>query len=75
MASDLLSSVKKTEESLLRLKRGRRSGAAAATTTSSTGMTDDNKIRLQIYLDVQEFKNQARRRYVYFCCLTDFLLD
>ena len=41
------------EESLKRLKKARKSAAAA-------GMSDDDKIRLQLYLDVQHFGEQVR---------------
>ena len=48
MTTDVLTSVKKMEESLKRLKKGK-SGAA---TGEGKTLTDDDKIRLQFYLDV-----------------------
>jgi len=51
MTNDVLISVKKMEDSLKRLKRGK--------AASSVGMSDDNKIRTQISLDVKEFTSQV----------------
>ncbi len=51
---DVLTSVKKMEESLKRLKRGKAQSA-------STGMSDDDKIRLQLSLDVKEFGKQIEK--------------
>uniref|UniRef100_A0A0A1X030 Conserved oligomeric Golgi complex subunit 2 n=1 Tax=Zeugodacus cucurbitae TaxID=28588 RepID=A0A0A1X030_ZEUCU len=48
---DVLTSVQKTEESLRRL-RNLKSGATAALTTGATTMSDDDKIRLQLHVDV-----------------------
>ena len=55
---DLLTSIKKTEDSLLRLKRQRK-GGNASTGVQSSDMTDENKIRMQIHLDVEEYGNQV----------------
>ena len=55
--SDVLNSVKKMEESLKRLKKGK-----AATNTD--GMTDDDKIRLQLYLDVRYLGEQVSEQVV-----------
>ena len=54
MARDLLTSVKKTEDSLLKLQLGRRSAV-----NISSGMSDDNKIRLQLSLDIAAFSQQV----------------
>ncbi|CAH1791000.1 unnamed protein product [Owenia fusiformis] len=54
ITSDLLTSVKKMEDSLKRLKKARKTDKSAGT----TGMSDDDKIRLQLSIDVTEFKNQ-----------------
>lgn len=54
VADELLISVKKTEESLRRLKR--KTGASA----SQGSVTDDNKIRMQIILDIDSFRSQAQ---------------
>lgn len=51
--SDVLTSVQKTEESLRRLKNLReKTGAANQGATSSSGMSDDDKIRLQLHVDI-----------------------
>ena len=55
--SDVLSSVRKMEERLKRLKKGR-----STTTNTTAGMSDDDKIRLQLYLDVIEFEQQVSRK-------------
>lgn len=54
--SDVLTSVQKTEESLRRLKNLREKSAAAAAanqgSSPSSGMSDDDKIRLQLHVDI-----------------------
>lgn len=51
--NDVLTSVQKTEESLRRLKNLReRSGTANPGNIPSSGMSDDDKIRLQLYVDI-----------------------
>uniref|UniRef100_A0A6I8NZM3 Conserved oligomeric Golgi complex subunit 2 n=2 Tax=Ornithorhynchus anatinus TaxID=9258 RepID=A0A6I8NZM3_ORNAN len=57
--SDVLSSVRKMEESLKRLKQARKA-AAVTPAGSSGGMSDDDKIRLQLALDVERFVEQVR---------------
>jgi hypothetical protein len=47
--------VQQTEESLLKLKSYRKS----LTPPTAGGMTDDNKIRLQLALDIEEFTVQV----------------
>ncbi|XP_053567151.1 conserved oligomeric Golgi complex subunit 2 [Bombina bombina] len=54
--SDVLSSVKKMEESLKRLKQARRT--VTSSNASIGGNSDDNKIRLQLALDVEYLGNQ-----------------
>lgn len=54
--SDVLTSVQKMEESLKRLKKAR-GGAAAAAASSELAVSDDDKIRLQIALDVKSFQS------------------
>ncbi len=54
ITNDVLTSVKKMEESLKRLKRGKGAGSSAG----SQGMTDDDKIRLQLFLDVKDLGQQ-----------------
>uniref|UniRef100_A0A8C0VJQ6 Component of oligomeric golgi complex 2 n=1 Tax=Cyanistes caeruleus TaxID=156563 RepID=A0A8C0VJQ6_CYACU len=58
--SDVLSSVKKMEESLKRLKQARRTATSNPVGTNG-GMSDDNKIRLQLALDVEYFGEQIRK--------------
>lgn len=55
IASELLTSVQRTEESLLKLKSYRKS----LTPSAAGGVTDDNKIRLQLALDIEEFTVQV----------------
>ena len=55
ITSDVLTSVKKMEESLRRLRTARGTSSAGG----SQGMTDDDKIRLQLCLDVKELSTQV----------------
>ena len=62
ITTDVLTSIKKTEDSLLRLKRTRKAAGGQGAqsgpgsgTDGSTTMTDDDKIRLQFVLDVTDF--------------------
>lgn len=55
VTSDVLTSVKKMEESLRRLRTARGTGSAGG----SQGMSDDDKIRLQLCLDVKELRTQV----------------
>jgi len=61
MCSEVLSSVKKMEESIRRLKQTRESSknlsamAQSMTTSTTTTVTDDNKIRMQIQNDLNAF--------------------
>lgn len=54
ITSEVLTSVKRTEDSLSKLKRKRQSVAPV-----SGGMSDDNKIRLQLALDIEEYIAQV----------------
>ncbi|KAM4693001.1 conserved oligomeric Golgi complex subunit 2 [Discoglossus pictus] len=56
--SDVLSSVKKMEESLKRLKQARKTVTSSNSTNG--GNSDDNKIRLQLALDVEYLGNQIQ---------------
>ncbi|XP_006874232.1 PREDICTED: conserved oligomeric Golgi complex subunit 2, partial [Chrysochloris asiatica] len=58
--SDVLSSVKKMEESLKRLKQARKT-TSSNPVGSSGGMTDDDKIRLQLALDVEYLGEQIQK--------------
>ena len=53
ITSEVLTSVKRTEDSLFKLRRNRQSLLPAA------GMSDDNKIRLQLALDIEEYNSQV----------------
>lgn len=53
ITSEVLTSVKRTEDSLLKLRRKRQS------LVPSGGMSDDNKIRLQLALDIEEYSAQV----------------
>lgn len=57
--SDVLHSVKKMEESLKRLKQARKSSPANPGGSSGGGMSDDDKIRLQLALDVEYLGDQV----------------
>ena len=65
MTTDVLTSIKRTEDSLMRLKRSRKqagtgaSGQAGSQENPST-MSDDDKIRLQFTLDTEEFGRAVR---------------
>uniref|UniRef100_A0A665U8G1 Conserved oligomeric Golgi complex subunit 2 n=1 Tax=Echeneis naucrates TaxID=173247 RepID=A0A665U8G1_ECHNA len=56
--SEVLSSVRKMEESLKRLKQARKSASTTTTAGSNGGPTDDSKIRLQLALDVEYLGEQ-----------------
>ena len=58
IGSELLTSVQRTEESLLKLKSYRKS-LTPSNTGAGGGMTDDNKIRLQLALDIEQFTLQV----------------
>ncbi|XP_005812226.1 conserved oligomeric Golgi complex subunit 2 [Xiphophorus maculatus] len=59
--SEVLSSVKKMEDSLKRLKQARKGASAAVTTGTNGGPTDDSKIRLQLALDVEYLGEQIQK--------------
>ena len=70
ITSDVLTSIKKTEDSLLRLKRTRKQTGAATSALANTldnqgTLSDDDKIRLQFALDVQEFRNRVSVQYLH----------
>lgn len=62
ICSDILSTVKKMEDSMQRLRRVRESSKALSTMTTNTSgkdeLTDDNKIRMQIQKDVDAFTSE-----------------
>jgi len=68
VTGDVLTSIKRTEDSLMRLKRSRKqpgSGASgqALNQENASAMSDDDKIRLQFTLDTEEF-GRAVRNYI-----------
>lgn len=65
VTGDVLTSIKRTEDSLMRLKRSRKqpgSGASsqALNQENQSAMSDDDKIRLQFTLDTEEFGRAVR---------------
>lgn len=70
ITGDVLTSIKRTEDSLMRLKRPRKqqgTGTGGQTTNQEPGqsaMSDDDKIRLQFTLDTEEFGRVVRHRYL-----------
>jgi hypothetical protein len=69
LSSEILSSVRKMEESIQRLKRVRELSKTlptmtqSMTTSSTTTLTDDNKIRMQIQNDVNAFTSEVINLY------------
>ncbi|XP_057342403.1 conserved oligomeric Golgi complex subunit 2 isoform X2 [Manis pentadactyla] len=59
--SDVLSAVRRMEESLKRLKHARRPAPAAPAGPRAGSMSDDDKIRLQLALDVQYLGEQIQK--------------
>lgn len=57
--SEVLSSVRKMEESLKRLKQARKGATATTAAGANGGPTDDSKIRLQLALDVEYLGEQV----------------
>ncbi|XP_029030731.1 conserved oligomeric Golgi complex subunit 2 [Betta splendens] len=59
--SEVLSSVRKMEESLKRLKQARKGASTTNTAGANGGPTDDSKIRLQLALDVEYLGEQIQK--------------
>ncbi|KAI8882841.1 COG complex component [Backusella circina FSU 941] len=55
--SELLTNLKKTEDSLKKLKRNNKKNV----TQQSNGMSDEDKIRLQLYLDVLQIEKELQK--------------
>ena len=55
ITAEVLTSVKRTEDSLMKLKKNRKS----LVPVSSGGMSDDNKIRLQLAFDIREYTSKV----------------
>mmetsp|Transcript_36950 Transcript_36950/g.104270 ORF Transcript_36950/g.104270 Transcript_36950/m.104270 type:complete len:768 (-) Transcript_36950:202-2505(-) len=60
MANDLLTTMKKTQDSLKRLKKGRAQKPDTVVGGSGEQATDQEKITLQLFLDVQEYGRQLQ---------------
>ncbi|CAH1263348.1 COG2 [Branchiostoma lanceolatum] len=58
VTDDILTAVKKMEDSLKRLKKLRKGDSGNS--SSSGGMSDDDKIRLQLVLDVKQFGEEIQ---------------
>ena len=58
---ELVASIKKTEESLQRLKRLRKGADTAISSSSANDVSDESKIRKQLLLDVQQFGKEVCR--------------
>ncbi|KAI8580015.1 hypothetical protein K450DRAFT_238952 [Umbelopsis ramanniana AG] len=63
--ADMLSSMQKVEESLKKLKKNRKGGAMGSSllvgsSSSEPSMSDEDKIRLQVYLDVKAYGVQLK---------------
>ncbi|KAA8583662.1 hypothetical protein FQN60_014870 [Etheostoma spectabile] len=59
--SEVLSSVRKMEESLKRLKQARKGASTTTTAGANSGPSDDSKIRLQLALDVEYLGEQIQK--------------
>ena len=57
ITDEVLTSVKRTEESLMKLKQSRKSSTLMADVSS--GMSDDNKIRLQLAMDIEQYSQKV----------------
>lgn len=62
--TDMLSELQKTEESLKKFKKGKKGGPMGSsllvgTTSNERSMSDEDKIRLQVLLDVKGFGQQV----------------
>lgn len=60
--NDILTSVEKTRDSLMKLKK-KLTSAPIGGSGSSTSVSDEDKIRLQLQLDVLEFANEVSLCY------------
>uniref|UniRef100_H2YCH7 Conserved oligomeric Golgi complex subunit 2 n=1 Tax=Ciona savignyi TaxID=51511 RepID=H2YCH7_CIOSA len=59
VVSEVLTSVRKMEESLIRLQKMRSGGKSSSGNLASlAGLSDDDKIRLQLFIDVTSFGKQ-----------------
>lgn len=56
-----MTSVQKTEESLRRLRNLKGGAASTSATAASTSISDDDKIRLQLRVDVSAWTNELSK--------------
>lgn len=76
LSSEILSSVRKMEDSIQRLRRVRESSKTMSQSMPATDvLTDDNKIRMQIQNDVNEFTNKVIEFLLLFLFLFLFFLS
>ena len=71
ITSDVLTSIKRTEDSLMRLKRSRKqlgsgSGGQGSNQEGQCVISDDDKIRLQFTLDTEEFGQAVSGKFCFF---------
>eukprot|EP00794_Sanderia_malayensis_P020669 gene20669-22707_t len=70
---ELVTSIKKTEESLQRLKRLRKGGDSNLLTISSNDISDESKIRKQLHIDINKFgEEKAHEQRRFRCVRTPF---
>ena len=79
ITSDVLTSIKRTEDSLMRLKRSRKQlgsgiGGQGTNQEGQSVISDDDKIRLQFTLDTEEFGQAVSCLFFLFVCLFFSLL-
>jgi hypothetical protein len=55
----LLTTLKKTEESLRRLIKGKKQPALPSCGSEAPKLSDEDKVRLQIELDIGQYKEQV----------------
>ena len=60
MVSETLTQIRKMEESLMRLKRVRKGGKNLQNSPNEGKETDDDKIRRQLFIDVEKFGENVR---------------
>lgn len=63
--TDVLTSVQKTEESLRRLKKIR-DKSTGVLPSEPQGISDDEKIRIQLKVDVDGYTDMVKKYYVHF---------